>query len=75
MVTLKKGLLICKCRPVSRFISKRSLLNIFSPHCLKIAKLGTVDLAGVCVFSIDFQVTWSKVKVKLLVLAQMLSGQ
>ena len=42
--------------------------NAFWPHSLKIAKFNTENALREWMFSIDFQVTWSKVKLKLLVL-------
>ena len=43
-------------------------LNIFWPFCLKVASLGIMDAHGMYMTPSDFQFTWSKVKVKLLVL-------
>ena len=43
-------------------------LNIFWPFCLKVASLGIMDAPGKYMTPSDFQFTWSKVKVKLLVL-------
>ena len=46
---------------------KRCHLNIFLPLCLKVFKLGTVVSSRKQMTTNYFEVTWSKVKVKLLV--------
>ena len=48
-------------------------MSPFSTLCLKVAKIGTVDAPREQMFPIDFYVTLSKVRVKMLASVQLLS--
>ena len=61
-------------RSRSRFLKKVVLL-ISLDLLVEIAKLGTVNTSREKITPVDVQVTWSKVKVKLLVFENMLSAQ
>ena len=69
----KGGILFCTCLLVG-LESKRCPLNMSWPLCWKVAKRGTVNDSREEMFPNDFQVTWSKVKIKLLFFVQMSSA-